>query len=203
LLAGLLDGTGDIATGNLTITGRRSETVQFTAPFAANVKEVLATGPVAPPSATLEDLAGQEILVRASSSYFEHFEAINKAWESTGTPPIVLSPLDEDLEDEDVMVMVNAGLLPWAVVDQHKANLWAQVFTNIVVRYDVAIHQRGEVVWAVKDRPLLLSELNAFVKEHKGGTTFGNIVKKRYFGSDKFVKVQEPERGERDYRAVK
>ena len=189
LLPGLLDGTGDIATGNITITEARSGMVQFTLPFGSDIKEVLVTGPTAPPVTTLEGLAGDEILVRRSSSYFEHLEAINKAWTASGRPIISLVPLDEELEDEDLMEMVNAGLLPWAVVDQHKADLWARVFTNLVVRDDVVVNEGGEVAWAVrKDNPLLLAELNAFVEDHRDGTAFGNIMQKRYFGSDKFVK---------------
>jgi membrane-bound lytic murein transglycosylase MltF len=189
LLSGLLDGTGDIAAGNITVTERRSETVQFTAPLASNAKEVLVTGPTAPSVTALEDLAGDEIFVRPSSSYFEHLDAINKSWTDSGKPTISLTPLDEELEDEDILEMVNAGLLRWAVVDEHKAKLWAPVFTNLVVRSDIVVNEGGEIAWAVrKDTPLLLAELNAFVKEHKVGTTFGNILKKRYFGSDKFVK---------------
>src|SRR5690349_2950829 len=189
LLPGLLDGTGDIAAGNITITERRSEMVQFTAPLASNVKEVLVTSPAAPAAAALEDLAGQEIRLRPSSSYFEHLEVINRSWAAAGKPTILLSPLDEELEDEDVLEMVNAGMLPWTVVDQHKAEIWAQVFTDLTIRADFAINEGGEIAWAVrKNSPLLLAELNDFVKGHKIGTTFGNILKKRYLGSDTFVK---------------
>ena len=189
MLPGLLDGTGDIAAGNITITEQRSAMVQFTAPFASNVKEVVVTGPTTPSLTSLEDLAGQEIHVRPSSSYFEHLAAINRSWAAAGKPTIQLSPLDEELEDEDALEMVNAGLMPWTVVDQHKAVLWVQVFTNLTIRTDLAVNEGGEIAWAVrKDSPLLLAELNDFVKDHKLGTTFGNILKKRYFGSDKFVK---------------
>jgi membrane-bound lytic murein transglycosylase MltF len=57
------------------------------------------------------------------------------------------------------------------------------------VRSDLAINDGGEIAWAMrKDDPQLLAVVNEFTKTHKVGTTFGNILKKRYLGSDSFVK---------------
>src|SRR6516162_6618384 len=36
----------------------------------------------------------------------------------------MIAPADEDLEDEDLLQMVSAGLLPWVIVDAHVARLW-------------------------------------------------------------------------------
>ena len=189
LLTGLVDGLGDIAAGNITVTEERAKIVQFTDPFAKDIKEVLVTGPTAAPISTLDDLAGREIHVRRSSSYFEHLQSLSAALEANGRKAIVIAELDDELEDEDVMEMVNAGLLPWAVVDEHKAVIWTSVFTKLTVRGDLAIHQGGEIAWAMrKDNPQLLEVVNEFTKTHKIGTTFGNILKKRYLGSDTFVK---------------
>lgn len=183
LLSGLVDGTGDIAAGNLTITEARAKLVQFADPFATGIKEILVTGPEAPAVATLDDLGDQKIFVRESSSYFEHLEALNKAHKAAGKASIILEKLDDELEDEDILEMVNAGLLPWAIVDEHKAALWDDVFTSLKLRPDIAIHEGGEIAWAMrKDSPLLLAMVNKFVAEHRLGTIFGNMLKKRYFG---------------------
>jgi membrane-bound lytic murein transglycosylase MltF len=189
LLSGLVDGTGDIAAGNITVTAERAKIVQFSDPFAKDIKEVLVTGPAAAPIAILDDLAGREIYVRRSSSYFEHLQTLSDALEAKGLKPIAVSELDDELEDEDALEMVNAGLLPWAVVDEHKAQIWTSVFTKLTVRSDLAINEGGEIAWAMrKDSPQLLEVVNEFTKTHKIGTTFGNILKKRYLGSDTFVK---------------
>lgn len=189
LLSGLAEGAGDIAAGNLTITESRAELVQFADPVAKGIKEILVTGPEAPPVATFDDLGGQEVFVRESSSYFEHLQILNKTREADGKQPIVISKLDEELEDEDVMEMVNAGLLPWAIVDEHKAALWDGVFTNLTLHSGIAIHEGGEIAWAMrKDNPLLLATVNKFVADHKIGTTFGNMLKKRYFGDKALAK---------------
>jgi membrane-bound lytic murein transglycosylase MltF len=93
------------------------------------------------------------------------------------------------LEDEDVMEMVNAGLLPWMIVDQHKATLWKDIFTSLTLRPDLAVHEGGEIAWAMrKDSPLLLDAVNKFVDKHKIGTTFGNMMKNRYLGNKSPVK---------------
>src|SRR5262249_2642829 len=78
LLSGLLDGTGDIAAGNLTITEERMKAVDFAHPLAKGIREILVTGPAAPPVASLDDLGGKEIFLRPSSSYFEHLQVINQ-----------------------------------------------------------------------------------------------------------------------------
>jgi membrane-bound lytic murein transglycosylase MltF len=183
LIAGLAAGLGDIAAGNLTITDRRSDLVDFGHPLATGAREVLVTGPGSPDVRTLDDLSGQELFVRPSSSYWEHLEARNKDFVAAGKAPIALTKLDEELEDEDIMEMVNAGLLPWAVVDERKAKLWSPLYTSMVTRGDVVIHDGGEIAWAFrKNSPLLQEAVDEFCKTHKIGTKFGNILKKRYTG---------------------
>ena len=70
------------------------------------------TGPTAPAVKSLDDLSGHEIRVRPSSSYYGSLAALNK----TLAKPIKITAIDENLEDEDLMEMVSAGLLPWVVV---------------------------------------------------------------------------------------
>ena len=59
LIPGLVQGLGDIAVANLTITPQRLKHVDFSNPLLTGVKELLVTGPAAPPVASLDDLAGQ------------------------------------------------------------------------------------------------------------------------------------------------
>jgi membrane-bound lytic murein transglycosylase MltF len=184
LFSGLTEGLGDIAAGNLTITDRRSELVDFGHPLATGAREILVTGPGAPEVTALDDLGGRELFARPSSSYWEHLEGHNKDLVASGKTPITLMNLDEELEDEDIMEMVNAGLLPWAVVDERKAKLWSSLFTSMVVRSDVAVHEGGEIAWAFrKNSPQLKEVVDAFCDTHKIGTKFGNILKKRYIGA--------------------
>lgn len=189
LLAALVEGRGDIVAADLTITPSRREIVDFSDPIASGVMETLVTGPAAEPVASLDDLGGKEIFVRRTSSYFEHLDAINAERKALGKPEIVVKQIDENLEDEDILEMVNAGLLPWAVTDRFNALIWTHVFEKLTVRDDIAISTGGDIAFGIrKDSPKLKEMLAGFVKEHKVGTTFGNILKKRYYQNDKMVR---------------
>ena len=189
LLPGLVDGLGDIVIGNLTITTERSKLVDFSRPKINNVKEVIVTGPSSPKLNSIDDLSSKEIYVRKSSSYYEHLLDLNKQFKSAGKKAVKLKAGDENLEDEDMLEMVNAGLLPMVVVDDHKANFWAQIFPNITVRNDLSVHEGGRIAWAVrKNSPLLLAEVNSFMDQEVNRKGLGNIVLKRYLKSTKFIK---------------
>jgi len=185
----LVAGKGDIAAGDLTVTPERKAIVDFADPWLKDVKELVVTGPAAPKLDRLEDLSGKSVYVRRSSSYWTHLEALGQSFVQKGMPALTLEAADENLEDEDLLEMVNAGLLPLAVVDDHTAKVWAKIFDHLTVRDDLVVNSGGEVAWAIrKGSPKLLGEIDEFVKGHTAGTTFGNIIKQRYFGETKIIK---------------
>jgi membrane-bound lytic murein transglycosylase MltF len=189
LLESLIAGRGDIAAGSLTITPERAGLVDFVDPWVTGVNEVVVIGPASPALSTLDDLSGKEIRVRKSSSYFTHLTTLNDSFVARGLPPVKTMPIAENLEDEDLMEMVNAGLLPYVVVDDFKAKIWATIFTKLTVREDLAVNSGGSIAWAIrKNSPLLRAALNRFVAANKIGTTFGNIMKRRYFTDNTILK---------------
>jgi membrane-bound lytic murein transglycosylase MltF len=188
LIPALTEGLGDLAVANLTITPERQAVVDFSRPVARGVRELVVTGPAAPELTGIDDLAGLEIHARRSSSYWESLVELNRSLSSRGLAPIELVAADEVLEDEDLLEMVNAGMLPMAVVDEHKARLWAQVLPEIVVREDLAVRTGGDVAWAFrKGSPQLAEEVNAFIRGHGQGTLFGNVILKRYLEDTRWV----------------
>jgi len=188
LLPGLAAGRGDVAIANLTITPDRETTVAFSDPTYPDISELVVTGPAAPGVSSLDDLVGTELHLRPSSSYFEHLESLNAERVRQGKAPIPVQPADEVLEDHDLLDLVNAGVLPAIVVDSHKASFWAQVFPNVVVHEDLAIHTGANVGWAVrKTSPQLLKTVNAFVKTIRKGTLLGNMSLSRYLGSTDWI----------------
>ena len=189
LIAGLVDGFGDIAVANLTITPERQKHVDFSDPMLSGVKELLVTGPAAPTVNSIDDLAGQAIHVRKSSSYYESLVLLNRALKKKGNAPAKLIPAEENFEDEDLLEMVNAGLIPMIVMDSHKAHFWAQIFDKIRVHDGIAVREGGEIAWAFrKNSPKLKSIAAEFVKGHKKGTLLGNMLLKRYLKSTQYVK---------------
>jgi membrane-bound lytic murein transglycosylase MltF len=189
LIPGLVQGLGDLAVANLTITPQRLKHVDFSIPWLSGVKELLVSGPAAPPVTGVDDLAGQEIHVRKSSSYYESLALLNESFKKAGKSQMDLVPAEEAFEDEDLLEMVNAGLIPMLVMDSHKAQFWTQIFDKIQVHSDIAVRSGGEIAWAFrKNSPQLKAVVNEFVKDHKKGSLIGNMLLKRYLKSTKYVK---------------
>ncbi|KQV14178.1 transglycosylase [Rhizobium sp. Root1203] len=189
LIPALNEGLGDIVMANLTITPKRLEQVDFSAPLYGEASEVLVSGPSAPAVTSLDDLSGKEVSVRQTSSYYEHIVAVNEQMKKDGKPEIQIKPIDENLEDEDLMEMVNAGLLPWTIVDRYKAEIWTKVFKDIKVHPDIAVATNGQIAWAIrKDSPQLKAVLDRFAGEHQVGTAFGNMLRTKFFKNDKMLK---------------
>lgn len=181
LIPGLLSGRGDIAAAGLTITPERDEVIDFSNPISRPLSEVLVTGPAAPQIDSLEDLAGQSIYVRASSSYRSSLDALNSRFKGQGLEEIEIRDAHEHLEDEDMLEMVNAGLLEWVIVDDYKANIWVDIFKNLTVREDLVFRSGGRLGFAIREEsPQLAGLLNEFLKTHKQGTLKGNILINRY-----------------------
>jgi len=188
ILPALIDGRGDIAAANLTITPGRQKLVDFSIPVYPDVSELVVTGPLANGVASIDDLAATTLWVRPSSSYYEHLMALNAQRIAAGRPPLQVRAADERLEDHDLLEMVNVGLLPAVVVDSHKAAFWAQVFEGITVHEDIAVNSGGSIAWAVrKDSPQLLDAVNRFLRGHRKGTLVGNVILARYLGEPDWI----------------
>jgi len=189
-LSDLVAGRGDIAVGNLTITLARKELVDFSDPVLTGVREYVVTAETEQAITQLADLAGREVHVRKSSSYFESLVAANGTLEAAKLDPIKIVEADERLEDEDLIDMVQAGLLPAIVVDSHKAAFWKQVFPHITVHEGLALREDGEIGWAFrKNSPLLAEAINGFAKQAGEGTSVGNTLLRRYFKNTKWLKA--------------
>ena len=184
LIPALLDGHADLVAGDLTITPERAALVDFARPMLRDIDEVVVTGPGAPAIDTLDDLAGQDIVLRESSSYFEHLQAVVDDFERRGLEPPVLRLADELLEAEDLLEMVNGGLIAITVLDDYKADFWATVFPDIVVRDDLVINEGGSIAWAMrKDSPQFAAAIKGFLRKYGKGTLVGNDTYNRYLSS--------------------
>lgn len=188
LLPALAGGYGDIAAAGLTITAERQKQVVFADPLAPNVRELVITHKSVTDVGALEGLAGRRVYVRPGSSYVDHLRTLSERLEQAGGKPIEIVEGDKKLGTEDILELVNAGVIPITVADNHIAELWAQVLPDIVVHDALAVHEGGAIAWAVrKDNPKLLADVNAFVAGHKRGTLLGNVIFKRYYADTKWI----------------
>ncbi len=182
LLPALAAGEGDVAAADLAVTDDRLVEVDFTDPWMTGVADVVVTGPASRGLRSIDDLAGAEIAVRRSSPHAAELARLNETLTAKGREPITVLAADESLEDEDLMIMVNAGLLPMTVVDEHRAALWAQLLPALAVHTDLAVGTIREVAWAVrKGSPELRATLGAFLKSRAAAIGSGEWIKRRAF----------------------
>lgn len=189
LLPALVDGKGDIAAANLTITAARLKMVDFSDPLLTGVTEIVVTGSSAPKLSSLDELSGKEVHVRTSSSDYDSLLRLNTALEKKGKKPVTIVAANDILEDSDPLEMVNAGLIPAVIVDSHKAEFWKEIFEKIKLHPDITVNTGGEIAWAFrKGSPKLEEMINEFVKGHKKGSLLGNIILKRYLKENKWAR---------------
>jgi membrane-bound lytic murein transglycosylase MltF len=188
LIQKLVDGYGDVIIADLVVTPERQKVVDFSEPMWRGIKEIVVTGPGGPQIGTLDDLAGKEVFVRRTSSYYEHLQGLNKRFASERKPAVKIQIADEDLEAEDILEMVNAGLVGATVVDKYKARMWSQVFKGLKLT-DAVLADGGDNGFLIrKGSPQLKAALDDFVKRFGEGTQFGNSIVNRYVKDPKFVK---------------
>jgi membrane-bound lytic murein transglycosylase MltF len=189
IIPALREGRGDVAMANLTITPERLKQVDFSDPTARNVSEIVVTGPGGEPIKTLEDLAGKEVYVRKSSSFYESLEKVNADFAKAAKAAVKVRLAPENLEMEDILEMVNAGLVKVTIADDHIAKFWKQIFTKLVLHPDAAIRTGGDIGWMIrKDSPQLTTELNAFLARYPEGSSRRTQLLQKYLKSTKYAK---------------
>jgi membrane-bound lytic murein transglycosylase MltF len=189
LYPALASGKVDMVAAMVTVRPELEKLAAFSEPTRTNVSEVVVTGPGAPPIATVDDLAGQEVFVRKGSIYEESLISLNQQLKTRGKPPAVFVEAPAVLEDDDVLEMVNAGLAPITIVDDYLAEFWSKVFTSIKVHRDVAVRSGGNLAVAFrKDNPKLREVVNTWLRKHGQGDGFRNTIERRYLQNTKYAK---------------
>ncbi|WP_232062469.1 transporter substrate-binding domain-containing protein [Buttiauxella agrestis] len=189
LIPQLIAGRGDIIAANLTITPEREKLVDFSAPLAKNVREVVIASGKAPELTTAESLSGKSLFVNPSTSYISSIVTLNKSLTEKQLPPAIVIKAPGNFEPEDILEMVNANLADYTVVDRYLAILWKQIYPNIVVYENITLRDDGSIALAMrKNSPLLKAQLDKFTASHKIGTSFGNQQVYKYLRNTKWVK---------------
>jgi len=190
LLPDVSQGMGEIAVGNLTVTEERLKTVDFASPpDQPGVKELVVTGPKSPAIASTDDLAGKTVHVRKASSYYESLDALNGRFKKEGKAAVKLVLVPDALEDEDMMEMVNAGLLEVIIVDNWKAKMWAPILPKIKVNEQFAVREGGKIGWAIrKGSSKLEAEILDFYKNYLKKQGVAAYRLKKYMSRVKQIK---------------
>jgi membrane-bound lytic murein transglycosylase MltF len=165
----ILSGDGDIAAGDITITEERRKRVAFSVPFLRNVREIVVTGGDFPELDSAEALAGKEVAVGRSTSFYESLTKLNEQLTAQGKPPVTITIVPDTLEVEDLMEMTAAGLLPATVADDWIAELWVQIINGLRLHPKAVLREGADIGWAIRpSNPKLLATLNRAIPEITG-----------------------------------
>jgi membrane-bound lytic murein transglycosylase MltF len=189
LIPALLQGRGDVVAAGKLVTEWRKEQVDFTDATRSGIASIVVTGPGVPPIGSVQDLGGKEVYIRASDVSSKNVERFNAQLAQAGKAPVKIRPAPEVLADEDLLEMVNAGLVPMTVVDDYVAEFWKGVFPGLVLNKSAAVKTDGDTAMMVrKGSPMLLAELNAFLKRYPEGSAQRNVLTNKYLKSVKYAK---------------
>src|SRR6185295_9991692 len=143
-------------------------------------------------------LSGHRVHVRKASSYHESLLALNDRLWREGKAPVELVIVPEALEDEDMLDMLNAGLLELVVVDDWKAALWAPVLPQVRPRTDLVLRQDARTGWAIrKGSPKLEAEIADFFANW---TVKTGIVDQRLRGLSRRVRQLKDPTGSAEWK---
>jgi len=189
MVADLNGGKADVAVGGIKVLDEVLRDVDFAGvDERVGSTEILVTGPASPAIASLDDLSGKTVHLREYSSQFLSMKALNERFKKDGKLAAKLVFLPNALEDEDLLEMLNAGLLQAIVVDDWRAAMWAQVLPKVKVHQDIQLRPKTHLGWAIrKNSPKLAVELNEFQKYYakQGGAA---ALQRQYMGKVKELK---------------
>ena len=185
----LLSGKGDVVAASITVTPERLDKVDFSSPVLKNVSEIVVSGPASEPVATAQDMSGREVFVRKGSIFEQSVAALNAELEKSGKAPVRIRNAPDNLEDEDLLEMLNAGLVKYCVVDDFLARFWAKVLPKIQLNTGAVLRKDADIAWAMrKGSPLLKAELDEFIAKYPEGNATRNMLFAKYLKNTKFVK---------------
>jgi membrane-bound lytic murein transglycosylase MltF len=106
-----------------------------------------------------------------------------------------LELLPDELENDDILPMLDAGLIQLAVIEQPLFEFWKQIFPRITGHPELAVRRSGSIAWAIgKQSPRLRAALDAFITgEYRQGSTARNVILTRYLSSTRWAR---PVRGD-------
>jgi membrane-bound lytic murein transglycosylase MltF len=187
LLPKLAEGYGDLVATIMVTSNQHHYAVDFTDPLYDDAKAVIVSGP-GERSSRLEDLSGRGVYYFRNTIPYDNLRRLSEDLQHDGKPPIYLTPAAPDLQAEDLLEMVNAGLVPMTVAEDKVAQYWARVLPSLKIHSDIVV-AASPMAWAVQQKtPQLKSVVDEFIRDHKIGTLYGNTVTAKYLTRIKWAK---------------
>ncbi|MGM0595058.1 MAG: membrane-bound lytic murein transglycosylase MltF [Pseudomonadota bacterium] len=160
LIPRLLAGEGDLIAHNLTVTEKRKEKVNFTAPISYVREQLIARKGEAPVDA--HDLEGRSVAVRQSDSYYTTLKTILG---QRFQPPFEINVVDESIPTEAIVTGVAEGNYDLAAIDSNLGEVVLSHHDNLEIAFDLGSVR--PIAWAVDpENKALQQSLNRYLSEH-------------------------------------
>lgn len=193
LISLLHKGYGDLAVGGITVLEERKALVDFSTPTQSGISQVVVGGPASAPVNTLADLSGKPVYIYKNGSYAKAINTLNDSLGRVMLPAVRIMPVDEYLSVDDILEMVAAGHLPYTIAEADIARYWATQFDSLKVYEGVVVRRNSSYACALrKETPKLRAMVDRFLKTHRKGTEYGNILYNRYLGTKKHPSGMRP-----------
>ena len=83
--------------------------------------------------------------VRKSSSYHESLEKLNGELVKAKKAPVKIRLAPENLEAEDILEMVNAGLVKMTIAETYIGEFWQRIFPKLTFHPDIVVRAGGDI----------------------------------------------------------
>ncbi len=181
-------GIGDMVAAGIRRPPQDIDGIDFTIPYLQNVSDVLITHRQAPAINLIEDLAGRRIHIQPAWQQSKTLRRIDARLLVTGRRPLQRTTTNGFLSSEDILELVNEGVIDLSIVESHIARLWSSVYPDIVILEFPEISAHTPIAWAVRrDNPEFKASLDRFLRGRQRGSWFGNIYYRQYFKETRWV----------------
>jgi membrane-bound lytic murein transglycosylase MltF len=185
----LEQGYGDLAYAGITITEERKQKVDFSTPTISGLKEIIIGSLSSPKLTSLADLAGKEVYMHKGSSYESAIIKLSDSLVRIGLKPIVVKPVDPYLETEDMLELVNAGVIPYTAAVEDIARLWSNTLDSLVLYDKIPLVRNISYGWVFrKGSPKLKAAADKFIAKNRKGTLIGNMLYNKYVTNEKILR---------------
>jgi membrane-bound lytic murein transglycosylase MltF len=182
LIPSLKAGLGDVIAAGTRMTPQNAQEVDFTTPYLKSVSEVLVSYAGAQPIRGIDDLSGRSIYLQPGWETSKTLRRVNARLLVRNLPPLQPVRTHTILSSEDILELVNGGIITLSMVESHIAHAWAETLPHIQIHEFPEISEHTPIAWMVrKNNPKLKAQLNRFLKNRRRGSRFGNIYYRRYF----------------------
>jgi membrane-bound lytic murein transglycosylase F len=188
LLDSLVAGKGDLAAGNLTVTGARKQRVDFSPEvlrtrqvlvqrYPENYKKLSRKQRQARMIQDALELDGKKVHIHATSSFYNRLA--NYAAENG--LEIQLEKARGDIGTGMLIEQVANGDIDYTVADENVARIHQDIFKNLDISVPLSLSQ--SIAWAIPKGKKELKELVDDWIEKRRRSTHYNIIYNKYFGS--------------------